>query len=111
MARRPTLQRPRPLDLGRRLVDLLGPTGDAARQSLVALVFNSSTSLVAGALLGAIVTTFEELPEADVLCIPGGFGVNDGGDELAGERSVLELVATGAANFVSATPLALCRSL
>ncbi len=74
MARRPSLQRPRPLELGRRLVDLLGPTGDAARQSLVALVFNSSTSLVAGALLGAIVTTFEELPGLLVM-VPAAIGL------------------------------------
>ena len=74
MARRISLQRPRPLELGRRLVDLLGPTGDAARQSLVALVFNSSTSLVAGALLGAIVTTFEELPGLLVM-VPAAIGL------------------------------------
>ena len=74
MARRLSLQRPRPLELGRRLVDLLGPTGDAARQSLVALVFNSSTSLVAGALLGAIVTTFEELPGLLVM-VPAAIGL------------------------------------
>lgn len=74
MARRPSLQRPRPLELGRRLVDLLGPTGDAARQSLVALVFNSSTSLVAGALLGAIVSTFEELPGLLVM-VPAAIGL------------------------------------
>jgi mgtE-like transporter len=74
MARRLSLQRPRPLELGRRLVDLLGPTGDAARQSLVALVFNSSTSLVAGAVLGAIVTTFEELPGLLVM-VPAAIGL------------------------------------
>ena len=34
-------------EAGRRLVDLLGPTGDAARQSLAALLLNSVTSLVA----------------------------------------------------------------
>lgn len=74
MARRPSLQRPRPLQLGRRLVDLLGPTGDAARQSLVALVFNSSTSLVAGALLGSIVATFEDLPGLLVM-VPAAIGL------------------------------------
>jgi mgtE-like transporter len=74
MARRITLQRPRPLELGRRLVDLLGPTGDAARQSLIALVFNSSTSLVAGAVLGSIVTTFEQLPGLLVM-VPAAIGL------------------------------------
>ena len=44
-------------EAGRRLVDLLGPTGDAARQSLAALLLNSVTSLVAGAALGAITGT------------------------------------------------------
>lgn len=74
MARRLSLQRPRPLELGRRLVDLLGPTGDAARQSLIALVFNSSTSLVAGAMLGAIVATFEDLPGLLVM-VPAAIGL------------------------------------
>ncbi|MFN7150174.1 MAG: magnesium transporter [Microthrixaceae bacterium] len=74
MARRPTLQRLRPFDLGRRLVDLLGPTGDAARQSLVALAFNSSTSLVAGAALGALIGTFEDLPGLLVM-VPAAIGL------------------------------------
>lgn len=74
MARHRSFPRPRPLELGRRLVDLLGPTGDAARQSLVALVFNSTTSLVAGAALGAIVTTFEELPGLLVM-VPAAIGL------------------------------------
>lgn len=74
MARRPTFQRLRPLELGRRLVDLLGPTGDAARQSLVALVFNSSTSLVAGAVLGSIIATFEDLPGLLVM-VPAAIGL------------------------------------
>ena len=74
MARRTIPQRLRPPELGRRLVDLLGPTGGAARQSLVALVFNSSTSLVAGAVLGAIVVTFEELPGLLVM-VPAAIGL------------------------------------
>ena len=36
------------------MVDLLGPTGGAARQSLVALAFNSTTSFIAGATLVGI---------------------------------------------------------
>jgi mgtE-like transporter len=74
MARRTIPQRLRPPELGRRLVDLLGPTGGAARQSMVALVFNSSTSLVAGAVLGAIVMTFEELPGLLVM-VPAAIGL------------------------------------
>lgn len=74
MARRLPSWIPRPLDLGRRLVDLLGPTGGAARQSLVALFFNSSTSLVAGAVLGSLTGTFEELPGLLVM-VPAAIGL------------------------------------
>jgi len=63
-----------PLAWGRRLVDLLGPTGEAARQSLTALVFNSSTSFVAGATLGAIIGRFEELPGLLVM-VPAAIGL------------------------------------
>jgi mgtE-like transporter len=72
--RRIPIRAPRPLQWGRRLVDLLGPTGDAARQSLVALVFNSATSLVAGLALGLFVTTFEELPGL-LLMVPAAIGL------------------------------------
>lgn len=64
----------RPLHWGRRLVDLLGPTGNATRQSLVALAFNSVTSLIAGAFLGSIVGTFEDLPGL-LLMVPGAIGL------------------------------------
>ena len=74
MARRFTLKVPRPLELGRRLVDLLGPTGGAARQTLVALTFNSSTSFVAGAVLGSIVGTFDRLPGL-LLMVPAAIGM------------------------------------
>lgn len=74
MARRFRIPRPRPLELGRRLVDLLGPTGDAARQSLVALGFNSCTSFAAGAVLGSITHTFEELPGLLVM-VPAAIGL------------------------------------
>lgn len=63
-----------PLALRRRLVDLLGPTGDAVRQSLTALVFNSITSLVAGAMLGSITHTFEALPGLLVM-VPAAIGL------------------------------------
>lgn len=63
-----------PLHWGRRLVDLLGPTSDATRQSLGALAFNSLTSLLAGAFLGAIVGTFEELPGL-LLMVPAAIGL------------------------------------
>ena len=56
------------------MVDLLGPTGDATRQSLVALVFNSLSSLVAGVVLGSIVYRFEELPGL-LLMVPAAIGL------------------------------------
>ncbi len=74
MARRTKLRSLNPIAWGRRLVDLLGPTSDAARQSLVALGFNSVTSLVAGAFLGALVVTFEELPGLLVM-VPAAIGL------------------------------------
>lgn len=52
---------------------LLGP-GDAARQSLVALTLNSSTSLLAGVVLGSLTGTLEELPGLLIL-IPGAIGL------------------------------------
>ncbi|MGH9136667.1 MAG: magnesium transporter [Acidimicrobiales bacterium] len=54
-----------------RLRSLLGPD---VRQSLVALALNSSTSLVAGAFLGAIVGTLEEYPGLLVL-VPAAIGM------------------------------------
>lgn len=74
MARRLPAWIPRPLVLGRRLVALLGPTSGAARQSLVALLFNSTTSFVAGAVLGAITGTFEALPGLLVM-VPAAIGL------------------------------------
>jgi mgtE-like transporter len=59
-----------PARLARRLVDLLGPTGGAARQALVALVFNSTTSFIAGLTLVALTGTFERLPGLLVLVTP-----------------------------------------
>lgn len=59
--------------LYRRLRSLLGP-GDAARQSLTALAFNSVAALVAGAVLGAITGTLQELPGLLVM-IPGAVGM------------------------------------
>lgn len=57
----------------RSLRGLLGP-GDTARQSLVALALNSSTSLAAGAFLGSITGTFERLPGLLIL-LPAAIGL------------------------------------
>lgn len=71
MSRRPALRRPRPFG---RLGALLGPDVNAARQSLVALGLNSSTSFVAGAFLGAITETFTKYPGLLVL-VPAAIGL------------------------------------
>jgi mgtE-like transporter len=66
-----------PARLARRLVDLLGPTGGAARQSLVALVFNSVTSFAAGLILVGLAPTAERLPGLIILVTPSiGLGGN-----------------------------------
>ena len=57
-----------------RLRALLGPDTAGARQSLVALSLNSSTSLVAGAVLGSLTATFEEFPGLLVL-VPAAIGL------------------------------------
>ncbi len=57
-----------------RLRALLGPDTAAARQSLVALGLNSSTSLLAGAMLGSITLTFQKLPGLLVL-VPAAIGL------------------------------------
>jgi mgtE-like transporter len=54
----------------RRVFAILGPDLSVAGQSLVALVLNSSTSLVAGAMLGAITGTFHRLPGLLILVPP-----------------------------------------
>ncbi len=63
-----------PARLARRLVELLGPTSGAARQSLIALAFNSTTSFVAGLVLVSITDTFRRLPGLLVL-IPAAIGL------------------------------------
>lgn len=57
----------------RRLQGLLGG-GGAARQSLVALALNSTTSLAAGAFLSSIAGTFEALPGLLVI-VPAAIGL------------------------------------
>ena len=69
----PLRGRPRPLRLLRRFVALLG-SGEAARQSLIALMLNSTTSFVAGAALGSITGTFKEFPGLLVL-VPAAIGL------------------------------------
>ncbi|MEY2469826.1 MAG: mgtE-like transporter [Actinomycetota bacterium] len=54
----------------RRFAAFLGPDLSVVGQSLIALALNSSTSLVAGAMLGAITGTFERLPGLLILVPP-----------------------------------------
>lgn len=67
------MARPR-LDFLGRLRSVLGPDAAGARQGLVSLAVNSSTSLVAGAFLGAIVGTLESFPGLLVL-VPAAIGM------------------------------------
>ena len=68
-----------------RLVRLLGPTPAATRQSLVALGLNSSTSLMAGAVLGSITPTLERYPGLLVL-VPAAIGLRGNVFSALGNR-------------------------
>jgi len=57
-----------------RLRALFGPDAAGARQGLVALALNSSTSLVAGAFLGSITGTLDDYPGLMVL-VPAAIGL------------------------------------
>lgn len=59
-----------PARFARRLLDLLGPTSADARQTLVALMFNSTSSFVAGVALVGMNDTFRRLPGLLVLITP-----------------------------------------
>ena len=84
--RRPQpIRRPQPLRLLVRLRALLGPSSDVVRQSLVSLTLNSSTSLVAGAVLGSITDTFERLPGLLVL-VPAAIGLRGNVFSALGNR-------------------------
>ncbi len=74
-----------PARLARRLVDLLGPTSGAARQSLVALAFNSTTSFVAGLVLVSITDTFRRLPGLLVM-VPAAIGLRGNVFSTLGNR-------------------------
>ncbi len=78
------LQQGRPR-LIKRLLGLLGPSADGARQSMVALVLNSATSLAAGAVLGSITGTFERLPGLLVL-VPAAIGLRGNVFSALGNR-------------------------
>ncbi len=79
------IRRPSPLRLGARLRSLLGSSSDVVRQSLVSLTLNSSTSLLAGAVLGAITDTFERFPGLLVL-VPAAIGLRGNVFSALGNR-------------------------
>jgi len=68
-----------------RVVRLLGPSSGAVRQSLVALGLNSSTSLVAGAVLGSITPTLERYPGLLVM-VPAAIGLRGNVFSALGNR-------------------------
>lgn len=69
----------------RRLVELLGPTGSAARQSLVALGFNSATSFAAGAMLVGFEGTWRRLAPMLIL-VPAAIGLRGNVYSTLGNR-------------------------
>ena len=69
----------------RRLVAVLGSDLSVVGQSLVALALNSSTSLIAGAFLGAITGTFEELPGL-LIMVPPAIGLRGNVFSAVGSR-------------------------
>jgi len=75
----------RPDRLLRRLIELLGPTGGAARQSLVALGFNSVTSFVAGAMLVGFEDTWRRLAPMLIL-VPAAIGLRGNVFSTVGNR-------------------------
>jgi mgtE-like transporter len=79
------IRRPPPLRLRARLLALLGTSPDVVRQSLISLTLNSSTSLVAGAVLGSITDTFERLPGLLVL-VPAAIGLRGNVFSALGNR-------------------------
>ena len=60
--------------LTRGLLGLLGPDAAGARQSLLALLLNTSTSLVAGAFLGSVTGTLADYPGL-LLLVPAAIGL------------------------------------
>ena len=82
---RPLVGGLRPDRLLRRLVDLLGPTGGAARQSLVALFFNSTTSFAAGAMLVGFDSTWRTMTPMLIL-VPAAIGLRGNVFSTLGNR-------------------------
>ncbi|MEZ5321121.1 MAG: magnesium transporter [Microthrixaceae bacterium] len=69
----------------RRFVDLLGPSGGAARQSLGALVLNSTTSFAAGAMLVGFEPTWRRLAPMLIL-VPAAIGLRGNVYSTMGNR-------------------------
>ncbi|MBW8825931.1 MAG: magnesium transporter [Acidobacteria bacterium] len=82
-----------------RLGAILGPDASAARQALVSLVLNSSTSFVAGTVLGSIAGTFERMPGLLVL-VPAAIGLRGNIFSSVGTR-LSTAIHTGTFRFSS----------
>jgi mgtE-like transporter len=79
---RPAVERPR---RARRALAVAAEYRGVGSQSLVALLFNSATSLVAGAVLGSLTDTFERLPGLLVL-VPAAIGLRGNVFSALGSR-------------------------
>lgn len=75
----------RPDRLVRRLIDILGPTGSAARQSFAALIVNSITSFAAGAMLVGFEATWRRLAPMLIL-VPAAIGLRGNVFSTLGNR-------------------------
>jgi mgtE-like transporter len=71
--------------LSRRLSAVLGPDARSAGQSLAALGINSSTSLIAGAILGSITDTFARYPGL-LIMVPAAIGLRGNVFSALGSR-------------------------
>ena len=99
----------RPDRLLRRLVDLLGPTGGAARQSLVALAFNSVTSFGAGVMLVAFIDDWKALPPMLIL-VPAAIGLRGNVFATFGNR-LSTAIHTGTFRFSARSDTVLGQNL
>lgn len=99
----------RPDRVLRRLVDLLGPTGSAARQSLVALAFNSITSFAAGVMLVGFASDWRRLPPMLVL-IPAAIGLRGNVFSTFGNR-LSTSIHTGTFRFSARSDTVLGQNL
>ena len=93
----------------RRVGAILGPDAPAARQALVSLGLNSSTSFIAGSVLGAITGTFERYPGLLVL-VPAAIGLRGNVFTAVGTR-LSTAIHTGTFRFSTRRDTALGQNV